>query len=729
MTIRFDPFLHPAIILGTVTILILLILIKYRRYQTVVSSSYWRLLLCVKILSLALLTILLLNPYIIQKTPDKDKVNIVFLVDATGSMITKDAQMKSRIERVKDDILNHSSLFYRQLLSKYDSAHYFLFSGEELRRFQPGNEFDLLPGETDIDLILDKVLTQPIDQNTLGAVVLISDGIDNKGVSLMAAAKKYKTKGIPIHCIGVGDPYPRSDIGIKWIDVLDESTKNEKMTLSAMVTRENSKEETVRVHLFEDNRLIETQDISFEEKANERHVKFEYTPFTAGLKTYKIQLDPLENEDNQLNNIDFAGIRIKDPDVFHALYFSANLGWDYKFLNIWADAEEKLTLDGVIRLSEQSYFVRGIKNEGKKLKGLPLCSILTEYDCLIINVNSLYLLSSDDISCLMNFVENKGGGILFTGLTNEFPQELLSILPIKELPVDTIKLDKSELAFRPSKVFVSEDGDEAAQLANALFLPEGAEIYRIEPSNIKPGAVEAVSMVGASWINLAVQHYGSGKTAYLNLPDTWKWVMELDEGEYHFGLFWGRLISWISSASKDRLTVQPASTKLTLSREQEFFLDVLDEQYNPDNGAKVQCTVISPGGEEMTMSFIPDPKVDGRYKAKFIPRATGDYRFYYKVKPGKGKVIDTTSDYLVIDASPESEPRPMAEGQLQSLARQTGGSYWNYQKINSIRDLTLTSKLNFLEEKRGLTEYWWFFAIALSAVIPDWIFRRRIGLR
>ena len=729
MTIRIDPYLHPAVIFGTATILFLVIVFKYRRYQPVVSTSYWRILLCVKIISLLFLTVLLLNPYVVHKTPDTTKLNIVFLIDATGSMTTQDAKNRSRIDVVKDKVLDPSSDFQNHLVTKYESPHFFLFADEELRRLHPGTEFNTLSGDTDIDFVLEKTLAQPVNQHALGAVVLISDGIDNKGVSLMAAAKKYKMKNVPIHCIGVGDPYPRSDIGVKWDKIVDESSKNEKMTLSATITQQNAKGKTVRVHLFEDQRLIETRDVAFEDEKPQRTVEFEYTPFTSGFKTYKIQVDTLSNEHNKLNNIDFAGIRIKDPDVFHALLFSANLDWEYKFLNIWANDEEKLTIDAIIRMSEESYFVKGINDDGKNVDGFPECSILNKYDCLIIHLNSLYLLDPDDVSCIMKFVENRGGGVIFTGLTNEFNQEILNLLPVANLPVDTFKLEKSQLTFRPSKAFATEDSDDVARLTNALFLPEDSEIFRIEQSNIKPGATISASVTGASWITLAIQHYGAGKTAFLNLPDTWKWVMASDDGQYYFGLFWGRLISWISSSSKDRLTIQPASTKLLLSRQQEFFLDILDERYNPDNGASVKCTVIGPGGEEQTMSFVPDPKVDGRYRAKFIPRQMGEYRFYYNVKPSRGEELATNNDYLVVDTSPESEPRPMAEGQLQSLARQTGGSYWNYNDVDSINALDLTSNLNYIEEKRRLTEYWWFFAIALTAVLPDWIFRRRIGLK
>ena len=729
MPIRFEPFLHPALILVIVALFSFLIFGKYRRYQPVVSMRYWRSLLGAKIISLIILLVLLLNPYVVHKIPDTNELNVSFLVDATGSMTTSDVNGQSRIEFIKDSVLNSESAFYRQLISKFDHSHFFLFAGENLRRLQPGSEFNTLPGDTDIDPVLERVLTRPAHSRSLGAVVLISDGVDNTGVSLMAAAKKYKDTRIPIHCIGIGDPYPRPDLGVVWNNVPSESRKNEEVEFSATITRENSQATTVQAHLFENNRLIESRTITFENRSTTKNVKFKIIPFTSGFKTYKIQLDAIGGEENQMNNTDFTGIRVKDPDVFRALFFNANLDWDYKFLKIWADSEEKLTLDAVIRLSEQSYFVHGIKDGDYTADGLPECSILNQYDCLIINANSLYLLESEDVSCLMNFVENRGGGIIFTGLAETFQEDILRILPAAKLPIETTKLNKTDLVFLPSKVLMSDNPDELVELANTLFVPNNSEIYQIEPDEVKPGAMQVVSMSGPSWVILAVQYYGAGKTAYLNLSETWNWVMQLEKGQDYFGYFWGRLISWISSASKDRFSVHPGSTKLILTKEHEFSLDILDDHYNPDNNADIQCTVIGPSGEERAMAFIPDPKVDGRYKGRFIPRNAGEYRFYYKVKPSRGKELDRAYDYLVIDTSPESEPRPMAEGQLQSLARQTGGTYWNYKDLHTVNDLKLADNVSFIEEKRSLTEYWWFFTVALAAVLPDWILRRRIGLK
>ena len=730
MTIQFDPLLPPYILLSFAFALLFVIFVFYKRYKAVISSSFWKFLIGLKFLSLLALFLLLLNPSLVLKTPDTAQANVVFLIDDTGSMQTKDAEGKARIQFAKDSILNPSSKFHKKILEKYANSHTFLFAGEEMRRIHPGFNFSVLPGETDIDYILGDVLDNPVDQSPLGAVVLVSDGLDNRGLPLMEAAKKYRKAGVPIHCVGVGDPRPKPDLGINWKDIHNEIPKNQLLNLTALITNKDTGGNPVVLSLFENGRLIETREVTLDDSSSQEEIHFEHTPFTPGFKTYKIEISAINNEHNTLNNKDFVGVDVTEPEIFNVLFFSANLDWDYKFLNRFSDHEDRMNLDAVIRLGKQSYFTKGIEEKQKKIEGFPGCSALHKYDCIIMSLNALYLLDEDDVSCLINFVENRGGGVIFTGQGDEIPEAIKNILPIKSLPTETVKTDKNNLVFRPSKVLSSEKSGELGDLTSRLYVPANSEMIRLDESAIKPGANVVASSEGLKLIALAVQYYGSGKVALLNLPNTWKWAMQDDDdGGYYFGLFWGRLISWLSSSSKDRLTIQPASTKLLLTDTHEFLVDVLDSNYLPDNSAEVNCTIIGPAGGEHKMEMIADSKVDGRYKGKFIPRNSGDYRFYFKAMPSKGGSLEAINDYIVIDLSPESEPHPMAEGRLQSLARQTGGTYWNYEDVDSIKDLKLSEKLTYKQEKRNFKDYWWYFAIILMAVLPDWIFRRRVGLK
>ncbi len=727
--LRFEPLTSPLLLAIIAVVVTGLVILFYRRYRTVVSPRYWVALVALKATAFAAIALMLMNPVLIRRAPDQENYTVMYLIDASGSMQTTDCGAERRIDFVKNRILSPESAFSRRFITPSENARFYLFAGTDIRRFEPGGNFNTLPGETDIDTALIDTLNSPVDNKTIGAVVLVSDGLDNVGASLMEAAIDFKKADIPVHCIGVGNPHPKNDIGIAWLDVPESGVKNEPLPMTARVTRNFSSETTAQVTLYEDGRILSEKTVVFDEGRLESELTFDHVAFTTGFKTYKITVAAADGEENHLNNTDFAGVEVNDPDVFKCLFFSANVDWEYKFLKIFAEKEEKLDIDAAVRLGETPWFVRGIGDEKTSLNRFPDCTVLNDYDCIVLHVNAQYLMNDEDFACLVNFVENKGGGVVFTGTADTFQTAFQDILPVAGLPRDTVRTSAGTIAFQSSQIMGADDITEIERLSNKLFVPDGTEVYPIEEKDLKPGALAVIHMAETSWVILAAQHYGTGKVALLNLPDTWKWVMQGDDDGHYHGLFWGRLISWMASASKSRLTIKPYARKLLLGSEQEFSVDVLDEQYNPDNGAAIACTVVGPEGEEPPMHLIPDPRVDGRYLGKFIPRFKGGYHFYFKVTPSEGDSIRADNEYLVLDMSPESEPRPMAEGPLQSLARQTGGEYWRYQDIDSVDEFALTKAVSYIEEKEHWIETWWFLACILIAVLPDWILRRRIGLR
>ncbi len=91
--------------------------------------------------------------------------------------------------------------------------------------------------------------------------------------------------------------------------------------------------------------------------------------------------------------------------------------------------------------------------------------------------------------------------------------------------------------------------------------------------------------------------------------------------------------------------------------------------------------------------------------------------------------MTSRTDFVVVDRSPEVEPAPLAEERLKSLARITGGEYWHYRDIGRIDRLPITRQVRYLSEPHPWLESWAFLIAVILALLPDWIARRRIGLR
>ena len=286
MNIHFDPILQLPIIFAFLVLSTAVVVISYRRYYSVISKSYWWILIISKFSALIIAVILLLNPQLIHREPDLNNLSVIVLIDDTGSMNTKDAEDgSSRIDFVKKSIINGSSTFYQKMMAKFENMHWFIFSGKELRRVIPGINFNSLPGSTDIDLILEQVLNFPVDQNSLGAVILVSDGLDNTGAALTEAVKSFKSRGIPVHCIGVGDPRSKADISIEWTKVPKESVKNESISLSATVAKNSNLRGSTKVHLFEKGRLLESKTVDFPDQKSQQVVSFDHYTFYVRAKS------------------------------------------------------------------------------------------------------------------------------------------------------------------------------------------------------------------------------------------------------------------------------------------------------------------------------------------------------------------------------------------------------------------------------------------------------------
>ncbi len=728
MTLHTDPFIHPAIIMIVFIVSVILTGILYKRHITVVSRSYWLFLISTKILALMAMCILLLNPYTRKMVPDSKNLQIMIFVDGTESMNTIDCENQTRIE-IARQLIKPKSAFSKSLSNLTGNLIFFLFSGDVTQQISPDGQFDSLPGDTDIDLTLNTYLSNYFNLDSIGAVLLMSDGQDNKGRSLMAAAAEYRNAGIPIHCIGIGDPRSQKDISVYWKNVPSESLKNSNQKLTAVVKRNFSEAFDTSATLFENGREIRSIDIGFDENELEKEIYINHVPFTAGFKTYKITVSNLANERNLLNNIDLAGIKINDPETFNIFYFNANLDWNLKFLKLFIDKEDKFNIDTVIRMGEKGYYVRGYSDENRLENNFPSCSDLNLYDSLIVDLSSLYLLNQEQISCLVNFIENRGGGVIFTGMANDLPEEILTLLPLTVLPAKSQKMRKTKLDFQSAKIFIEKNNDYITKFRSALYIPEGTEFYTIKNRQTKPGSRIVIVSENSSWVVLSTQNYGAGKVAYLNLNDSWKWNLQLENGSELYNVFWGKLLTWAAAASKEKLTIRPNSTKFRLSEEQELRVDLLNEKFEPENNAKVTCSVTDHNGREQSINLFPDSKVDGRYLGQFFPRKTGEYRVYFKAVNKDGFTIESSQDYLVIDYGNETQPYPMAEEKLQSLARETGGKYFNYKNTSAVDKLNLSKKINYIETKDNLTNYWWFLLLISLAFLPDWILRRRIGLK
>ena len=733
MKLGFDPFISPLFILLVGSAYPLLILFIYRRWSRVISSRYLALLIGTQLLFFFALMLLIANPYIQLTKPDPQQVHLTFLIDASGSMTIQDCGQQSRIDVVKKQILSPEQPFYRTIIKKYPHSVFYLFSGKERFRLSQGDRnFDILPGDTDIDAVLNNSVRtdQGVDAKSPDAVILVTDGLDNAGVPLLDGIQSLRHRQIPIHCIGVGDNRIKKDLAIQWINPPGIVTKGEKFHIKTRISRNFTGDFKGIIRIYQNQRELEQREIHFKDDLLSYDVNIEHINFASGVQSYRAEIKPIPEEENQVNNISILPLQVKNPQDIQIFYYTENLGWNYKFLHRLVEKEKYLQLDALIRTGQNSYFMYGLDHDPKLTRRFPVSKILTRYHVILIDLSSLSSLTPEELEALNNFVENRGGGIVFMGVIEAIPKILQSLFPATISGHSmSVQLHRQPLEITSTLIFQPNQFQRFKALENHIFLPAGSPFYPIDPLALKPAAKSIFSLTGKPWSTLLIQPYALGKVAFLNCADTWKWALASDGGEQAYSLFWTQLFFWAASSSKKALRVTPTTGALTIGKEHIFHIDILRSDFLPDNNADPSISLIKPNGNSESISAVNNPNIYGRYEAHYIPDKPGLYRLNISATRSQGSPLTYSTEYLVIDSKAESQALPLAEQKLQRLTQMLGGEYWHYSQIDQIKDIPLKPSVIYHKENTYMLSSWLYFMILLLSIPQVWLFRRRIGLR
>jgi hypothetical protein len=246
---------------------------------------------------------------------------------------------------------------------------------------------------------------------------------------------------------------------------------------------------------------------------------------------------------------------------------------------------------------------------------------------------------------------------------------------------------------------------------------------------LKRAATIGATVTGDDLVMLSGHGIGAGKVAFVAVPDTWKWLMQSDAGADRFAAFWTRLVAWSTAGPRERVQLLPHSSNRPLGENLVMKTNLLKSDFTPDNAAEVRAVVTTPDGKVMDVDQFNSPGVDGQFLGNYTPRAAGLHKVRVLVKTGEGERLERTAEYLFTERSGESAPMPMAEGELQNLARVTGGFYKRYDEVDEIDELPISEGIRRVERRFPFASHWWFLLIVVLFLVPDWFLRRRTGLR
>lgn len=685
-------------------------------------------------LLVCLLLFLLWQPALSVSTLRPQQNIVAVVIDDSKSMATRE-DGRTREEQVLAT-LNGGLL--KSLKNKFQVRLYRL--GDHLERIESPDKLAASAPATHIGAGLKEVLA---DSATLpiGAVVLLSDGADNSGGIDLETISDIKRQHIPIHTVGFGRE--RMDHDIEVTDVQLPARSLEKSRLQAQVTfhQWGLKGEKARLTVRDSGKILASRDIVLAGDGAAQTETVLFNAGEAGVKNLQFAIEPLAQEDNKLNN---ALTRVLNVDNAKpkVLYMEGEPRWDYKFIRRAVEDDKDIELYCVVRTTQNKLYTQVPPDAptGELKDGFPTkVDDLFNYQGIILGTIEANYFTSAQQDLIRQFVDRRGGGLLFLGGRVSLAdggyekQPFADLLPVR-LPdhKGTFHRDPATVQLTPagrdSLITRIEDNPEA-NVERWKKLPYLMDFQ--EAGQPKPGALVLAEMIASNHTLplLITQKYGRGRTAVFATGGDWRWQMLQPVQDMSHEIFWRQLMRWLVADTPTRVVTSVTRPVIYDDGHVHFRAEVRDTTYLPTSDAQIQARIVGPDGGAQTIDLHPDSLEQGVYSADWDAAKPGSYVTEVTATRGQQELGRDVVTFRREDGVAENFHLEQNRDLLQKLSSQTGGRYYRPNEVSRLgEDISYSDAGITIRETRDLWDMPIVFFVVLLLCCTEWVLRRKWGV-
>jgi uncharacterized membrane protein len=687
----------------------------------------------------ALILFLLWHPALSIATLRPQQNVVAVLLDDSRSMSINDAS--GTREAAAKAVLNSGLL--KALGQKFQVRLYKF--GKEPARVPNLDAISGAEQATSIGNTLERVLSES-SSLPLGAIVLLSDGADNAGGIDLATIEAIRRQRIPVHTIGFGKDRPDRDVEIADATIAPRALPRSRLTAVVTLQSYGLSGTKSRLYIRDNGKILASQDIALKADGVPQTESIAFNVGEAGPKTLDISVEPVSGEENTQNNTISRVVNVENrkPKI---LYFDGEEQWEYKFIRraVQDYPDLGIELASIDRVTENKLLTQldlapSLKKDDLA-DGFPSkAEDLFAFQAVIIGSTEANYFTATQQQLIRDFVDKRGGGLLFTGGRHALSDggyqssPLVDLMPTK-LPVSSgtfhrVQTPVELTAQGAQSVICRLDDDPAKNLARWKTIPLLADWQEVgEP---KPGATTLLvshPQGKAPQPLLVTENYGRGRTAVMATSGTWRWKMWLDHADRTHATFWQQLMRYLVTDTPGQVTASTPKQMLADETRVPIRVEVRDKQFNPVDNAKVQARFTGPDGAMATFELTPQPLEEGVYTGEWTAEKTGSY--VAEIIAGREQeelgrdILTFRREDGVAEHFHTSQNREL----LQKLSEQTGGRYYTPGDASK-----LASEISYSEagittrETRDLWDMPVLFLLVLSLRASEWLLRRRWGV-
>jgi len=683
-------------------------------------------LLVPKILVVALLVMALLDPDFKFSGWNSTPAKVLILQDISSSMDLRDDGSTTRSERA-------SHLIQELESAAPPSIHFEVLPFDATlheENFTPKSGADR---GTDLPAVFQALGAQTKLADADGAIVL-TDGGDE-------TVEFDPVPTMPLAIIGVGASSDTwNDIGIGAVTAPASVEEKSQFDLEADLyarpgTHENLAALKVSLEEAHDNNWSEVQSQTVDLSSLHAAAAFHIQANGTGAQRYRVRLPQLPGELTYANNTRIVNVQVQQR-ALHVLYFTQELGVDYKYLRTELGADPGVAFTAMYRVLEDQFTVQGDRTGFQDLaQGFPTKpDVLKRYDCVILGSFAASQFTDAQGQTLADYVEN-GGALILLGGDSSFGRGGYAESKLAPLMPWMIRDSEPEIATGRFPVTVSASGasvDFTSGMRDDLSAAGGASLDSLnQPGGLRPGAIALLDATISSHTEpvVAWQRFGKGQVLGIATNTMWKWAAAGHETRSLYGRFWRQAVRGLTKKLE-------GGSLLGIHWNQEHYrpgeqaVVEVHLRASDDSGAiRLVGSISGPGGDH-DVNLSPVMGQADLYTAKIPLTQRGDYTFHLSAYSG-ANLAESYERVLPVEPELEEGASPeLKEAYLREIASRANGIYANEKDIDSVR-VFLRRQIVAQQSSVAvpLVNFWNIFPVAIILIlIAEWFLRRRLNL-
>ncbi len=627
-------------------------------------------------------SLLLINPKFESITYYNEKPNLVIAVDNSESIeyLEQEDNVRTLIDNLRSD----------PSLNQQFDLEFYRFGND----VTSSEDFSFNDTQSNLSAVFER-LTE-VYNNTTAPTLIISDGNQTFGNDYSYSTRTYKQ---PIYPVILGDTVTYTDIKIQQLNVNRYAYLKNKFPVEVIITYNGNTRIDSQVKIVSGASTLFSQPITLSNMQNSQIVELTLPANRVGVIPYRVEVTPLDNEKNQINNYKNFAVEVINQKTNVAI-ISDVLHPDLGMLKKSIESNEQRTAD---ILTSREF----INNAG-------------DYQLAI-----LYQPANNFRTLFKTIDDQKLNKIIIAGTKTNYPL-----------------LNQLQSNFNQELTNQTEAYQATLNQNYSTFIVDDLNFEEFPPLESKFGAVNFTipfqtilyKTVNGTQLKeplIATYEFNSKREAIIMGEGLWKWRAQsyLDTKSFNsFDNFIGKLVQYLSTNQR----------RTRLNVDYESFYNGNDNvrisaQYfnkNYEFNANVNLSITFTEKNSNSETSLPFILRNNNYEVDLSGLAAGDYSFTVNVS---NENVSKSGDLKILEYNVEQQFLNANVTKLQNLAEESDGSaYFIADTSSIINELLTDSRYNIVQKSTKnvvpLIDWKYLLVLIVLSLAIEWFMRKYNGL-